>query len=61
VGGAADGVPFDPAPQLLAQMALLNLPRRAGDFDLAFHPSGTGGCDDLTKRAVEARVKTTCV
>jgi hypothetical protein len=52
VAGTPDGVPFDPAPQLLAHMAMLNLTCRAGDFDLAFRPSGTGGYDDLTKRAV---------
>jgi len=49
--GVSDGVPFDPAPQLIAQMALLNLTCRYGDFDLAFHPSGTGGFEDLTERA----------
>ncbi len=46
-----DGAPFDPAPQLIAQMALLNLTCRSDDFDLAFHPSGTGGFEDLTERA----------
>ena len=45
-------MPSDPAPQLLAKMAMLDLACRAGDFDLAFRPSGTGGCDDLSKRAV---------
>jgi len=29
-------------------MAMLNLTCRHGDFDLAFHPSGTGGFEDLT-------------
>jgi len=46
-----DGVPFDPEPQLIVQMAMLNLTCRYGDFDLAFHPSGTGGFEDLTVRA----------
>ena len=49
--GTPDGVPFDPAPQLIVQMAMLNLTCRYGDFDLAFHPSGTGGFEDLTVRA----------
>lgn len=44
-------MPFDPAPQLIVQMAMLNLTCRHGDFDLAFHPSGTGGFEDLTVRA----------
>jgi hypothetical protein len=51
VAGTPDGVPFDPVPQLIVQMAMLNLTCRYGDFDLAFHPSGTGGFDDLTVRA----------
>ena len=51
VASIAAGVPFDPAPQLIAQMAMLNLTCRYGDFDLAFHPSGTGGFEDLTERA----------
>lgn len=59
VADTPDGVPFDPAPQLLARMAMLNLTCRAGDFDLAFHPSGTGGYEDLTKRAVTVRVGVT--
>jgi hypothetical protein len=51
VAGTLDGVPFDPVSQLIAQMVMLNLTRRYGDFDLAFHRSGTGGFEDLTKRA----------
>ncbi len=51
VASIPDGVPFDPAPQLIAQMAMLNLTCRYGDFHLAFHPSGTGGFEDLTERA----------
>jgi hypothetical protein len=51
VASVPDGVAFDPAPQLIVQMAMLNLTCRYGDFDLAFHPSGTGGFEDLTVRA----------
>jgi hypothetical protein len=40
-------VPFDPAPQLLVQMAMPNFTCRYGDCDLAFHPSGTDGFEDL--------------
>ncbi|MHB1599458.1 MAG: hypothetical protein ACYCXY_11370 [Acidimicrobiales bacterium] len=50
------GVPFDPAPQLIAQMAMLNLTCRYGDFDLAFHPSGTGGSESLTAHATTVLV-----
>ena len=51
VADTPDGLPFDPAPELIARMSMLNLTCRYGDFDLAFHPSGTGGFEDLTKRA----------
>jgi hypothetical protein len=51
VASIPEGVPFDPAPQLIVQMAMLNLTCRYGDFDLAFHPSGTGGFEDLTVHA----------
>lgn len=51
VAGIPEGVPFDPAPQLIVQMAMLNLTCRYGDFDLAFHPSGTAGFEDLTVHA----------
>lgn len=56
VAGTPDGVSFDPAPQLIIQMAMLNLTCRYGDFDLAFHPSGTGGFEELTMRATSVLI-----
>jgi hypothetical protein len=52
-----DGVPFDPHPQLLAGVALLNMTTRCGDLDLSFTPAGTGGYEDLAPRAVTFDVR----
>jgi hypothetical protein len=42
-----DGIPFDPHPQLLVSMAMLNLTTRCGDLDLAFAPAGIDGYQEL--------------
>ncbi len=46
-----DGIPFDPHPELLASMAILNMTTRCGDLDLTFAPAGTEGYEDLIERA----------
>ena len=50
--GAPEGVAFDPAPELLASMRMLNLTCEFGHFDLTFFPDGTEGFPDLDRRAV---------
>lgn len=52
-----EGVEFDPHPELLASMAMLNLTTRCGDLDLSFTPAGTQGYDDLVERAVTFNVR----
>ena len=47
-----DGVPFSCSDQFLAQMTMLNLTTRFGDFDLSLRPAGVGGYEDLIERAV---------
>ncbi|MFO7549259.1 MAG: hypothetical protein R6X29_10390 [Acidimicrobiia bacterium] len=47
-----DGIAFDPHPELLASMAMLNLTTRCGDLDLTFTPAGTGGYDDVVEGAI---------
>lgn len=47
-----DGVRFDPHPELLASIVMLDMTTRCGDLDLTFEPTGTGGYDDLAPRAV---------
>ena len=37
-----EGVAFDPHPDLLAGMAMLNLTTRCGDLDVAMQPAGLG-------------------
>jgi hypothetical protein len=49
--GVPEGMPFDPAPQLVGKMKMLNLTCRYGHFDLSFFPSGTDGFPDLVRRA----------
>jgi hypothetical protein len=56
-----DGIAFDPHPELLASMAMLNLTTRCGDLDLTFTPAGTGGYDDLVDRAITFDVEGTRV
>lgn len=45
------GLPFAHDAVSLANVRMLNLTCPAGDFDLAFLPSGTGGYDDLVYNA----------
>lgn len=51
-----EGVPFDPHPDLLASMAMLNLTTRCGDLDLTFNPAGIGTYPDLIARAVRVDI-----
>lgn len=54
---APEGVEFDPHPELLASMAMLNMTTRCGDLDLSFMPAGARGYDDLVERAVTFNVR----
>lgn len=56
-----NGVAFEPHPELLASMAILNLTTRCGDLDLTFTPSGTGGFDDLAATAITFDIEGTSV
>lgn len=47
-----DGLPFACDATFLRQVRLLNLTTRFGDLDLSFEPSGTGGYEELSPRAV---------
>ena len=49
---APDGLPFACDAAFLGQMKLLNLTTEFGDLDLSFEPSGTGGYEELSSRAV---------
>ncbi len=48
--GAEGGLPFACDAKFLAGVELLNLETEAGDMDIAFTPSGTGGYQDLVLR-----------
>jgi len=52
-----DGVAFDPHPDLLASMRMLNLTTRCGDLDLTFSPAGIGTYADLVARAVRLDIE----
>lgn len=53
VADPPEGVPFDPSPELLSKMKMLNLTCQFGDFDLAMFPSGfDNGFDGLIGNAV---------
>jgi hypothetical protein len=54
----AGGLPFAHDAESLARMQMLNLTCDKGDFDLAFAPSGTGGYDDLVRRATSILIGT---
>lgn len=45
--GVEGGLPFSCDAAFLSRVALLNLETDAGDLDVSFVPSGTGGYDDL--------------
>jgi hypothetical protein len=47
-----EGLAFDRAPEFLASVELLNTTTAAGDLDISFVPTGTGGYDELAERAV---------
>ncbi len=49
---APDGLPFARDARFLSGVELLNLSTRAGDLDVVMVPPGTGGYDDLERRAV---------
>jgi len=49
----ADGLAFDRSSEFLAVVDLLNTTTAAGDLDVSFVPTGTGGYDDLSEKAVE--------
>ena len=49
---APEGIPFACDASFLAQMRMVNLTTRFGDVDVSFEPAGTGGYDDLSRRAV---------
>ncbi len=48
-----DGLAFDRSPEFLAVVDLVNTTTVAGDLDISFFPSGTGGYDSLVEQAVE--------
>ncbi len=45
--GVEGGLPFSCDAAFLSRVALLNLETDAGDLDVSFVPTGTGGYDDL--------------
>jgi hypothetical protein len=49
---AVDGITFEPHPELLASMSMLNLATRCGDLDLAFTASGIGSYEDIRTTAL---------
>ena len=49
---APEGIPFACDATFLRQMKMVNLTTRFGDVDLSFEPSGTGGYEVLSRRAV---------
>jgi hypothetical protein len=52
VEGDPDGVPFDPHPTLLRDVAMMTLITEEGPLDLCFVPAGfSGGYDSLSKHA----------
>lgn len=46
------GIPFDPHPELLRSVAILNLTTRYGDLDLVIAPQGIADYDTLRGEAV---------
>ena len=54
---APDGLPFSCTAAFIGQMKMVNLATRFGDLDLSFEPSGTGGYDDLSPRAVRMNLR----
>ena len=56
-----DGIAFDPHPELLASMAMLNMTTRCGDLDLTFAPAGLHSYDDLLGAGVTLDIEGTRV
>src|SRR5437763_15993722 len=48
----ADGVRFSVDADFLRRTQLVNLTTRYGDFDIAFHPAGSRGYEDLVGAAI---------
>lgn len=53
---APEGLAFACDATFLRQMRMVNLTTRFGDLDLSFEPSGTGGYEDLSRRAVRVEL-----
>jgi hypothetical protein len=51
------GLAFACESPSLARVDMLNLVTSLGDLDLSFHPSGTGGFEDLISKAQTMKVK----
>ena len=47
-----DGIPFEPHPELLRSMAMLNMTTRCGDLDLSFAPAAMDDYEEVAERAV---------
>ena len=54
--GAPEGLAFDRSAAALSRSEILNLTTRYGDLNLTFVPAGTGGYDDLRRRAIELEI-----
>lgn len=51
-----EGFAFDCSAAFLSDVELVNLTTVAGDLDIAFHPAGVGGYEQLIAAAVEVEV-----
>lgn len=51
-----DGLPFDPHPELLAGVSMLNLTTRCGDLDLTLEPAGLGDFAAVRRDAVDLEI-----
>lgn len=56
INAEVDAIPFDPSPQLLEKMAMLNLRCAYGDFDLAFQPAGMTSYNEIARRSLRFRI-----
>lgn len=52
-----DGIPFDPHPELLASMHMLNLTTSGGDLDIAFAPTAMADYHELAKVSVRIDIE----
>lgn len=55
--GVPGGLAFDRSAEMLSRVEVLNLATRFGDLDLTFVPAGTGGYEDLRRRAIELEIR----